>query len=87
MTDTITPYRSSLPAARDNFPRLLRAEWTKFRTVRGWVIGTVVAALIMVLIGLLTAAGSRSKLFGVITTRGRSKPARRTVPQFGLSPS
>jgi ABC-type transport system involved in multi-copper enzyme maturation permease subunit len=60
MTHTITPYRSSLPAARDNFPRLLRAEWTKFRTVRGWVIGTVVAALIMVLIGLLTAAGSRS---------------------------
>lgn len=60
MTDTITPYRSSLPAGRDGFAQLLRAEWTKFRTVRSWVIGTVVAALIMVLLGLLTAAGSHS---------------------------
>jgi len=36
---TITPYRSGLEAGRDGFAQLLRAEWTKFRTVRGWVIG------------------------------------------------
>jgi ABC-type transport system involved in multi-copper enzyme maturation permease subunit len=29
---------------RDRFARLLRAEWTKFRTVRGWVITILVAA-------------------------------------------
>ena len=29
---------------RDRFARLLRAEWTKFRTVRGWVIGIFIAA-------------------------------------------
>lgn len=39
---------------------LVRAEWTKFRTVNGWIIGTVVAGVVMVLLGLLTAAGSRS---------------------------
>ena len=32
--------------ARTGFAQLLRAEWTKFRTVRGWVIGLVVAALV-----------------------------------------
>jgi hypothetical protein len=37
----------------DGFAKLLRAEWTKFRTTRGWVIGMVVAALLIVLLGLL----------------------------------
>ena len=56
-TPTITPYRSGLPAGRDGFAQLLRAEWTKFRTVRGWVIGMVVAALVTVVLGLLIAGG------------------------------
>ena len=54
----LAPYRSEARAASDGFGQLLRAEWTKFRTVRGWVIGIVVAALVTVLIGLLTASGS-----------------------------
>ena len=32
---------------------MLRAEWTKFRTVRGWVIGMIIAALVTVGIALL----------------------------------
>jgi hypothetical protein len=64
MTDTmiakITPYRSAQPAGRDGFAQLLRAEWTKFRSVRGWLIGTAVAALLMVLFGILTGIGSHS---------------------------
>jgi ABC-type transport system involved in multi-copper enzyme maturation permease subunit len=48
-----TPYRSVEPAGRDDFARLLRAEWTKFRTVRGWVIGTVIAGLVIVLFAYL----------------------------------
>jgi ABC-type transport system involved in multi-copper enzyme maturation permease subunit len=31
----------------------LRAEWTKFRSVRGWVVGTAVAALLIVLFAVL----------------------------------
>jgi ABC-type transport system involved in multi-copper enzyme maturation permease subunit len=63
-TGTITPYRSGLEAGRDGFAQLLRAEWTKFRTVRGWVIGMVVVALVTVLIGLLTASGSHCSANG-----------------------
>jgi hypothetical protein len=37
---------------------LLHAEWTKFRTVRGWVIGMLVAALLTIGFGVLTAKGS-----------------------------
>ena len=37
---------------------LIHAEWTKFRTVRGWVIGMVIAIPLTVLIGLLGPAGS-----------------------------
>ncbi len=37
---------------------LLHAEWTKFRTVRGWGIGMLVAIALTVLIGLLGPLGS-----------------------------
>ncbi len=58
MTPTITPYRSAQRAGRDGFPQLLHTEWTKFRTVRGWVIGMVAAALMVVLVALLAGASS-----------------------------
>jgi hypothetical protein len=45
-TGTITPYRSGQRPGRDDFPHLLRAEWTKFRTVRGWAIAMAAAALL-----------------------------------------
>jgi ABC-type transport system involved in multi-copper enzyme maturation permease subunit len=54
----MTPYRSELGVRNDGFAQLLRAEWTKFRTVRGWVIGVAVAALVIVGLGMLTGANS-----------------------------
>ena len=33
--------------------RVLHAEWTKFRTVRGWVVGVAAAALAMVALGIM----------------------------------
>jgi ABC-type transport system involved in multi-copper enzyme maturation permease subunit len=59
-TGTITPYRSQLRTGRDSFPQLLHVEWTKFRTVRGWVIGMAVAVLVTVLVGLLAASGTHA---------------------------
>ncbi|GAA4074651.1 ABC transporter permease subunit [Nonomuraea soli] len=59
MTTTTRP-RSQARAARDGFAQLLRAEWTKFRTVRGWTIGLVVALLVIPAFGLLFAANSFS---------------------------
>jgi len=58
---TITPYRSDQRAGPDGFAQLLHAEWTKFRTVRGWVIGMIVAVMVAAGIGLLgTGAGTSS---------------------------
>jgi ABC-type transport system involved in multi-copper enzyme maturation permease subunit len=62
---TAAPGRTGARAARgaagqDSFAHVLRAEWTKFRTVRGWVIGMVVAGLLTVLVGFLSAAGSQT---------------------------
>src|ERR1700730_11803600 len=59
-TGTITPYRPEARAGRGGFAQVLRAEGTKFRTVRGWVIALVVAVLVMLGIGLLIAGGSSS---------------------------
>ncbi|MDR0346029.1 MAG: DUF1349 domain-containing protein [Nocardiopsaceae bacterium] len=55
---TITPYRPAVQAGRDGFGQLLRAEWTKFRTVRGWLIGLGVAAVVTVLLGVLTGGSN-----------------------------
>jgi ABC-type transport system involved in multi-copper enzyme maturation permease subunit len=57
---TVTPYRPGQQTGRDGFAQLLRAEWTKFRTVRGWVIGLLVAVLVMLGLGLFGAVGSSS---------------------------
>lgn len=54
--------REDTRAGRDGFARLVRAEWTKFRTVRGWVIGMVVAAGVTLCLGLFPGmAGSCGK--------------------------
>ena len=53
MTATITPYRPPQQAGRDGFAQLLHAEWTKFRTLRGWVIAIVLAVLLIDGIALL----------------------------------
>ena len=57
MTDTL--YRSKARPSGDAFTQVLRAEWIKFRTVRGWVAGLIVAALAIMVLGLgPSAAGS-----------------------------
>ncbi len=45
------------PSHSGGFRAALRAEWTKFRTVRGWMIGLVFAALMVVLFTFLQAHG------------------------------
>lgn len=49
MTATITPYQSTQQTVRDGFGQLLRAEWTKLRTVRGWVITVFAVAAVTAL--------------------------------------
>jgi ABC-type transport system involved in multi-copper enzyme maturation permease subunit len=52
-TASVTSYRSTVPPARDRFAQLLRAEWTKFRTIRGWLLAAFGAAVLIVLFGYL----------------------------------
>jgi ABC-type transport system involved in multi-copper enzyme maturation permease subunit len=47
-------------AGHGGFGRLLRSEWTKFRTVRGWVIGMIVAAILTVFVGLFAAGNANN---------------------------
>ncbi len=58
------PYRPAQLPGHDGFIQLLRSEWTKFRTVRGWVIGILVAALVIVLIGVLSGLGTHNVCVG-----------------------
>jgi ABC-type transport system involved in multi-copper enzyme maturation permease subunit len=43
---------------RGGFGGLVRAEWTKFRSVRGWVIGMILAGLLTIFLGVFTANAS-----------------------------
>jgi ABC-type transport system involved in multi-copper enzyme maturation permease subunit len=67
---TSTPYRSSMQVAHDNFAQLALAEFTKLRTVRGWIAGLIVGALLIVGIGVLSAAGSSRSCQGSSTSSG-----------------
>ena len=58
MSATPEPYCSALPASHAGFAQLLHAEWTKFRSVRGWVLGTMMIALVLVLFAILTGASN-----------------------------
>src|SRR5215472_14655909 len=80
----ITPYRTELSSSRDGFAQLLRAEWTKFRTVRGWVIGTVVGALLIVGLGVLTASKSMCSIATV--TRQNPNPVFHACPAPATGP-
>ena len=72
-TPTITPYRSGQRPGHDDFPHLLRSEWTKFRSVRGWVIAIVAAALLIVLAVVAIAS----------TASGKQNPAANPTVAIG----
>ena len=55
---TITPSQPVAAPARARFAHLLHAEWTKFRTVRGWVTAAGVAVLVTVMLGLFQGSHS-----------------------------
>ncbi|MBB5781426.1 hypothetical protein [Nonomuraea jabiensis] len=57
---SFTPHRSSRQAGQDRFPQLLRAQWTRFRTARGWALAMAASVLVTVSLGLLVAGGART---------------------------
>ena len=51
------PASASRPT-HDRFIHVVHAEWTKFRTVRGWVVGAVVSVLLTLLFTYLVSNGT-----------------------------
>ncbi|MGH9124620.1 MAG: ABC transporter permease subunit [Acidimicrobiales bacterium] len=58
MTAPVLSYQSQQPDGPSGFGAVVRSEWTKFRSVRGWVIGLVVAALVTLALSVFAASGS-----------------------------
>lgn len=60
MSVATAPPRPPSPTGRDGFGAVLHAEWTKFRTVRAWMVTSVVAALLIVAFSALNGSLSKS---------------------------
>ncbi len=84
---TIAPYRSPASAGRDGFGHALRAEWTKFRTVRGWVIGALVAVLATAGLGILASSGGQSSCQSANSQGGSSSGSCQHGISFVLGPN
>jgi ABC-type transport system involved in multi-copper enzyme maturation permease subunit len=65
-----SPPRSPRQPGRDPFARLLHAELTKFRTVRGWLAGILIAGLLVVAVNLLPGRECGMQNGSVITAGG-----------------
>ena len=59
-TGTVTPHRSRLTPERESFWRLVHAELTKFRTVRGWVIAALLTIVAITAFVFVASDVSRS---------------------------
>jgi ABC-type transport system involved in multi-copper enzyme maturation permease subunit len=65
------------------FGSLLRAEWIKFRSVRGWVIGMILAALLTIFLGVFAAANAN---FGCQINGGPPKSGKACLPYIPHGP-
>ncbi len=70
-------------AGRAGFGQLVRAEWIKFRSVRGWVIGMVVAALLTVLLGVFLGANAN---IGCESANGKFQSGKACEPTVPIGP-
>jgi ABC-type transport system involved in multi-copper enzyme maturation permease subunit len=69
--------------SRGSFGAVLRAEWTKFRSVRGWVIGMILAALLTIFIGVFAAANAN---IGCQINGGPQKSGKACLPYVPHGP-
>jgi ABC-type transport system involved in multi-copper enzyme maturation permease subunit len=76
--------RPDLAGDRVSFAQSLRAEWVKFRTVRGWVIAMIVAVLVTTLLGVFAAGhvsiGCQNSPGGPVLT------GRACTPSYPIGP-
>jgi hypothetical protein len=77
-TETVTPHRSKSAPERESFSYLVHAEWTKFRTVPGWVIAVLLTIAAIAAFTFLAADVS-----GGCTATSSAGPAACPVPPTG----
>ncbi|WP_306192064.1 ABC transporter permease subunit [Streptomyces sp. MK5] len=77
MTTAGAPPRPAGTPERARSTAVLRAEWTKFRTVRGWVIAPIVAAVLCTVFTFLVANGTHTDF---CTGSGNCKAGHAFVP-------
>jgi ABC-type transport system involved in multi-copper enzyme maturation permease subunit len=65
------------------FGSLLLAEWTKFRSVRGWVIGMLVGGLLIIFLGVFAAANAS---IGCQINGGPAKSGKACLPYVPHGP-
>jgi ABC-type transport system involved in multi-copper enzyme maturation permease subunit len=75
--------RSEAGSRRGGFGALVRAEWIKFRSVRGWVTGMIIAALLTIFIGVFAAANAS---IGCQLNGGAQKSGRACLPYIPHGP-
>jgi ABC-type transport system involved in multi-copper enzyme maturation permease subunit len=68
---------------RGGFGGLVRAEWIKFRSVRGWVIGMILAAILTVFLGVFAAANAS---IGCQINGGPPKSGKACLPYIPHGP-
>jgi len=78
---TVTPQRPVTEGA--GFGRLLYAEWTKFVTVRGWVIAMIVSALLTAGIGIWATSGYHGLPCGKVLPDGQVAGGACPAPPLG----
>jgi ABC-type transport system involved in multi-copper enzyme maturation permease subunit len=86
MTAPVTAARR--PGARPargpgGFGAAVRAEWIKFRSVRGWVIGMILAAVLTVFLGVFAAANAS---IGCQLNGGPAKTGKACLPYIPHGP-
>ena len=77
MTATTTGLRSAGGVALGGFGSALRAEWVKFRTVRGWSVALVTSVVLCVVFTYLVANGNHT---GTCTGSGACTSGHAFVP-------
>lgn len=62
--ETMTPYRGSVQTGRDGLVQLLRAEWTKLRSVPRWILTMIAAVVLTILFAMIVAVGTNAQTAG-----------------------
>jgi len=86
MTTIVRPEHAAPPAAAAGFWRALAAEWTKFRSVRGWSIGLIIGALLTVFLGVFAAGNASIGCGSVINGVQEQQTGKACLPSVPLGP-